>query len=129
MSEAERTFNTGEPLFLLDSIPVGETRIVNIHRHQQKQSLMVIRLADGCQGYLNRCRHLPIPLDWGDGEVLDESGDYFLCRTHGALFSVIDGMCVQGPCRGRSLVSVPLIIEDGWIKVRKEESHDEPVTQ
>lgn len=48
--------------------------------------------------YANVCRHLAIPLDFGDGDVTDPDGAALLCRHHGATFEPRDGECTAGPC-------------------------------
>lgn len=63
--------------------------------------------------YLNRCRHVPVELDWNPGKFLDESGLYLICATHGALYTPDTGRCVDGPCRGLPLQVVPVHECDG----------------
>ena len=53
--------------------------------------------------YENRCRHLPLALDYGDNRFFTADNRYLICRNHGALFEPSTGYCVQGPCRGASL--------------------------
>ena len=36
--------------------------------------------------YVNRCAHVPIELDWVQGEFFDFSGLYLICSTHGATY-------------------------------------------
>ena len=53
--------------------------------------------------YRNLCRHLPVPLDGGTGELLSDDGAHLICGTHGATYRLLDGSCVEGPCEGLSL--------------------------
>ena len=53
--------------------------------------------------YRNLCRHLPVPLDGGTGELLTDDGAHLICGTHGAIYRLFDGYCVDGPCEGLSL--------------------------
>jgi len=53
--------------------------------------------------YLNRCAHVPIELDWNEGEFFESGGQYLMCATHGALYAPDSGRCVGGPCRGGRL--------------------------
>ncbi|MBW2188574.1 MAG: Rieske (2Fe-2S) protein [Deltaproteobacteria bacterium] len=53
--------------------------------------------------YRNLCRHLPVPLDGGTGELLSEDGAHLICGTHGATYRLHDGYCVDGPCEGMTL--------------------------
>ncbi|GAC1569297.1 MAG: hypothetical protein NVS3B20_22700 [Polyangiales bacterium] len=59
--------------------------------------------------YANVCRHIPLTLDLGDGEVASADGLYFLCHHHGARYRIESGACVSGPCDGEALV--PLDVE------------------
>ncbi|WP_144137851.1 Rieske (2Fe-2S) protein [Paraburkholderia sp. BCC1884] len=54
-------------------------------------------------GYLNRCAHVPMELDWAEGEFFESSGLYLMCATHGAIYAPETGRCVGGPCRGGRL--------------------------
>jgi nitrite reductase/ring-hydroxylating ferredoxin subunit len=65
--------------------------------------------------YLNRCRHVPMTMDWVENQFLTEDGEYILCSTHGACYVPETGECVEGPPRGKFLIRVPLRIEDGMI--------------
>ncbi|HJW55513.1 MAG TPA: Rieske 2Fe-2S domain-containing protein [Burkholderiaceae bacterium] len=53
--------------------------------------------------YLNRCAHVPIELDWAQGEFFESSGLYLMCSTHGAIYAPESGRCMGGPCRGGRL--------------------------
>ena len=63
----------------------------------------VIRYAGVVHGYLNRCAHIPMELDWMPGEFFEPGGSYLMCSTHGALYSPDTGACAGGPCRGTGL--------------------------
>ena len=54
-------------------------------------------------GYLNRCAHVPMELDWSEGQFFESSGLYLMCATHGAIYAPDTGKCVGGPCRGARL--------------------------
>ncbi|MSQ60521.1 MAG: Rieske (2Fe-2S) protein, partial [Betaproteobacteria bacterium] len=68
--------------------------------------------------YLNRCAHVPVELDWMEGNFFDYSGLYLTCSTHGAAYLPDTGHCIAGPCKGRRLV--PVMIEENngqiWLK-------------
>jgi nitrite reductase/ring-hydroxylating ferredoxin subunit len=65
-----------------------------------------IRYDGVVRAYLNRCQHVPVELDWMEGEFFDHSGLYLVCATHGATYMPESGVCIAGPCKGRRLVSV-----------------------
>ena len=112
MSEAPRTFNPGEQIARSGELQAGQTKLVKIRLRGEEVESILLRTTEGYHSYVNRCRHLAVPLDWGDGEVMDDSGTLFLCRTHGALFRPKDGLCVSGPCQGLSLFQVDITVRD-----------------
>ena len=79
---------------------------------------LVIRYGGKLHAFKNVCRHQPLPLDYGDGEFLDESGRYLFCRNHAAYFEPDTGLCVEGPCVGASLFKFPVEEANGKIVVR-----------
>jgi len=81
-----------------------------------------IRFQGEARAYLNRCGHVPVELDWQEGEFFDHSRIYLVCSTHGALYDPASGRCLGGRCGGRGLVPVALEERDGGIYL-KEESH------
>lgn len=65
--------------------------------------------------YENVCRHLPVPLDYGDGVFFDSARQHFVCQTHGAVYEAASGKCVRGPCSGASLKMLPISVKDGEV--------------
>ncbi|MBI1862090.1 MAG: Rieske 2Fe-2S domain-containing protein [Deltaproteobacteria bacterium] len=62
--------------------------------------------------YQNLCKHVPINLDCGDGNVLNEEGTRFQCHMHGAIYEFETGECTAGPCVGAQLNTFT-VIDDG----------------
>ena len=73
----------------------------------------VVRYGGAVYGYLNRCAHVPIELDWAEGEFFESSGLYLMCSTHGAIYEPETGRCAGGPCRGGRLRPLSVIERDG----------------
>ena len=67
--------------------------------------------------YVNSCPHIGTPLDWAPDRFLSADGSRIVCATHGAEFSIEDGVCVRGPCLGDRLEPVMIQIKDGIILV------------
>jgi len=67
----------------------------------------VVRHAGQLIVYENRCRHLPLPLDYGDNRFFTADGEHLVCSSHGAMYDPLSGQCVQGPCVGASLKRLP----------------------
>jgi nitrite reductase/ring-hydroxylating ferredoxin subunit len=72
----------------------------------------VVRYGLEPRAYLNRCVHLPMELDWTEGEFFESSGLYLMCATHGALYEPDTGHCAGGPCRGGRLHAINVIERD-----------------
>jgi len=64
--------------------------------------------------YLNRCAHVAMEMDWQPGRFFDDSGQWLLCATHGAVYRPDTGACAGGPCRG-GLVKIVLGERDGVV--------------
>ena len=75
----------------------------------------VVRVEGRVHGYLNRCGHVPMELDWREGEVFDSNGRDLICSTHGATYSAASGKCLGGPCGSAPLVSLRLEEREGKV--------------
>jgi len=72
----------------------------------------VVRHGGVAYAYLNRCAHVPIELDWTQGEFFESSKLYIMCSTHGALYVPDSGHCAGGPCRGGRLRPIKVVERD-----------------
>nr|WP_314862948.1 Rieske 2Fe-2S domain-containing protein [uncultured Undibacterium sp.] len=75
----------------------------------------VVRYDGTAHGYLNRCAHVPVELDWTPGEFFEGSGLYIMCATHGAIYVPETGHCTGGPCRGGRLRKMQVTEVEGKI--------------
>jgi len=67
--------------------------------------------------YVNRCRHMPTPLDFVRDQFLSEDGHFLRFYTHGALYEFATGLCIDGPCKGESLYRLPVRVDGGEVLV------------
>jgi nitrite reductase/ring-hydroxylating ferredoxin subunit len=79
--------------------------------------LIVIRQGERIYVYENACPHIGTPLDWTPDRFLSADGQYLICATHGAQFTIASGLCISGPCRGDHLTPINVEIIDGLIHV------------
>jgi nitrite reductase/ring-hydroxylating ferredoxin subunit len=84
------------------------------------QPAFVVRFDGRPRAFLNQCGHVPVELDWQEGEFFDDSRLYLICSTHGALYHPASGQCVGGRCAGRGLIPVPVVEHDGHIFAMEE---------
>ncbi|NOU25395.1 MAG: Rieske 2Fe-2S domain-containing protein [Methylotenera sp.] len=69
----------------------------------------VVRFHGKPYAYVNQCAHVPVELDWNEGDFFTVQKDYLICSTHGAHYRPDNGFCVMGPCKGRSLKPIAVI--------------------
>jgi len=77
----------------------------------------VVRRGNNVFAYQNVCAHAGHPLNWQPDDFLTDDGERIVCASHGALFELHSGLCVAGPCPGRSLQALPVEVRDGEIVV------------
>ena len=73
----------------------------------------VVRYNGHAVAYLNQCAHVPVEMDFNAGDFFDDSGLYFVCATHGAMYAPESGLCIAGPCVGRRLHKLHIQERDG----------------
>ena len=79
------------------------------------ESVVLYRQGDAVRGWLNICPHAGRRLDWAPGQFLKSREGHLVCAAHGASFSLDDGSCVAGPCKGDRLRAVALHVRDGQV--------------
>jgi nitrite reductase/ring-hydroxylating ferredoxin subunit len=89
----------------------GQTRKFLLPTAGEPVEAFVVNFRGELRAYVNRCRHVPLTMDWVENRFLDESGEHIVCGTHGGLYRPDTGECVAGPPVGRVLIRVPLRIE------------------
>lgn len=90
-----------------------------VQRAGQAVPAFAIRHGGRVYGYLNRCGHVPVELDFQPGEFFDHSRVYLICATHGALYDPATGACLGGRCTGRGLVRLEMAEHDGAIYLKE----------
>ena len=70
----------------------------------------LVRTSRGVAAYVNTCPHAGHPLNFRPDKFLTPDRNLILCASHGALFTRDDGLCIAGPCPGRSLTPIPVEI-------------------
>lgn len=92
------------PGFVITDDRLGTVRV---------RSAVIGRKGGRTYAYANICRHVPLTLDLGDGEVASADGLVFLCHHHGARYRIEDGKCLYGPCDGEHLFKLEVEELDG----------------
>lgn len=87
----------------------------SVDRNGVAEPAFAVRFRGQVRAYLNRCAHVPVEMDWQQGEFFDHSGLYLICATHGALYAPESGRCLGGRCNGKGLVALAVIEVDGQV--------------
>ena len=72
-------------------------------------------LRDGrVRAFENQCQHQPIELDLDDADFFDKKGEFIQCKTHGARYDPLTGVCIKGPpgCKGKALLPLVATVDD-----------------
>jgi nitrite reductase/ring-hydroxylating ferredoxin subunit len=77
--------------------------------------VFIVRWGRHVFAYENVCPHQGTRLDWEADQFMDGSGERLICGKHGSLFELDTGLCNEGPCKGASLKSIAVSVEDAEI--------------
>lgn len=78
-------------------------------------TVFFVRYQGQVRGYVNRCAHIGVELDWKNS-FFTRAGDLIMCVRHGATYEPDTGVCVNGPCKGGRLIPVEVeeaVTEEG----------------
>jgi len=79
--------------------------------------MFIYRNQNNYFAYINRCPHFSVPLNLDCGDLFTSDKAQFICSHHYATFNTTSGLCTDGPCKGRSLTSIPIQVKYGNIVV------------
>jgi nitrite reductase/ring-hydroxylating ferredoxin subunit len=88
----------------------------------KEAAAFVIRYDGKVYAYLNSCAHIPVELDWMEGEFFDKAGLYLVCATHGATYEPASGHCIMGPCKGSHLIAAQVEERDGSVYLLEQDA-------
>ncbi|MDO8430860.1 MAG: Rieske 2Fe-2S domain-containing protein [Candidatus Binatus sp.] len=100
-----------------DAIAPGESLKFMLPIRGADEECFVINYEGRFHAYVNRCRHVPMAMDWVDNQFFAEDCNYLMCQTHNAYYEPESGECIAGPptACGKYLYRVPLQIEGDTI--------------
>lgn len=103
-----------ETLCRLEDVPDGG--VLGLDPHDPRgEPLVLARHGNSVRAWLNICPHAGRRMDYVPGKFLVKD-DLLTCAVHGSTFALREaGLCVGGPCRGQSLVAVPVQVRDGLV--------------
>ncbi len=106
------------PLCRLDDIADGGAKGFIVPGIGETGDLFLVRRGQRVFAYVNSFPHIGTLLELIDDRFLNRERTLILCSTHGALFRIEDGYCVDGPCDGEWLERLDLEVRDGEVYLR-----------
>lgn len=103
--------SAGRVIARVDEMRPGSVKKFWLICRQYRIDGFLVNYRGDFRAYVNRCRHMTTPLDFVRYQFLTEDGRHLICMTHGALYDPASGLCVEGPCKGLSLYSLPVLVE------------------
>lgn len=86
-----------------------------IHPLKPESSIVILKKDGQYFGYENICPHFSVQLDYRDGEFLIYKNQVIMCAHHSALFEIETGLCIDGPCKGKSLHPIHIETRGGVV--------------
>lgn len=78
-----------------------------------KDTMFIVRKGVNFYAYQNDCPHYDYArMAWKKNEFLNGDHTMITCSAHGALFEISTGKCTIGPCIGKNLTPIELVIKD-----------------
>lgn len=81
------------------------------------EEAIVFRFDGQAYAYINRCVHMPRPLDCERDIIFDHTGRLLRCSMHGIVFKPHNGESVSTICEGERLTAVTISEEEGEILI------------
>jgi nitrite reductase/ring-hydroxylating ferredoxin subunit len=102
---------TAQHICMLEELPDNGSKSLKL----DGKACFAVRQGQAVYLYRNTCPHLGQPLDLMPDQFLDYDKHYIQCSGHGALFKINTGLCIAGPCHGKSLQPLACEIIDGAV--------------
>jgi nitrite reductase/ring-hydroxylating ferredoxin subunit len=96
------------PIAEVGELAPGESKRFELDCEGRAIPGVLVNVRGELHAYVNRCRHVPMELDWVENQFFTDDGQYLQCATHGAWYVPETGECVAGPPCGKSLIRVPI---------------------
>lgn len=96
--------DTHKPTLLIKSVELEEGQSKGFV--MTGTPIFIVRHQGKVWAYRNSCPHRKTPLEWLPNQFLDDDKLFIQCATHGALFTIENGLCISGPCYQKSLISL-----------------------
>lgn len=85
--------------------------------------ILLLRQEARVWAYVNICPHFSLPLNYEPQNFIASEG-LIMCAHHTAFFKFDSGECVDGPCAGTGLTSLPTHCYEGGVFFGKSKHED-----
>jgi nitrite reductase/ring-hydroxylating ferredoxin subunit len=113
----EESREGGRIVAKVDELPPGRVKKFWLVCDKYRVDAFLVNDQGSFHAYVNRCRHMPTPLDFMRDQFLSEDRQHLMCYTHGALYEPATGLCIAGPCKGELLYRLPVRVDRGDVLV------------
>lgn len=93
----------------------GQYRKQKILFEGQPAEALIFRFNGQPYAYINRCVHMPRPLDGEEAQIFDASGKMLRCSMHGIVYTPESGTSVSALCEGQQLRSIETYEANGEV--------------
>lgn len=97
------------------TIPDPGSKAFQLDNNGKNLDIFIVQKDGQFHGFINRCPHTGVTLEWLEDQFLDSDQVFIQCATHGALFEIDSGRCVAGPCVGDHLTPIKVNVLDSMI--------------
>jgi nitrite reductase/ring-hydroxylating ferredoxin subunit len=95
----------------LEELPEGESRGFD-PLGDGRDTMLVVRRGNRLHAWRDACPHINgAPMAWRKDAYLNADRDRIVCSAHGALFDIVTGVCILGPCIGQALQPLHLTVQ------------------
>lgn len=119
----------GRVIARLDELQPGAVKKFWLICQKYRLDAFLVNDQGNYHAYVNRCRHMPTPLDFVRNDFLSDDGRFLQCYTHGALYEFATGECIFGPCKGEFLYRLPVRVDRGEVLVGCPKGNLRPMTE
>ena len=79
--------------------------------------LSITRKGTNYFGFENTCPHAGRDARRRRRRIHGRERQFLVCRQHGAQFDLDTGHCFSGPCQGKALTPIKIVVDDGDVCV------------
>lgn len=105
------------PLCPSHALQEGKHRKIRMVFEGHPEECLVLRFQGRAYAYINRCVHMPRPLDCEKNMIFDHTGRYLRCSMHGIVYTPQTGTSVSTMCEGERLRAVLVYEEAGELGI------------